>query len=77
MELRAGGDPLDWMLVAMIQWQLGQRAAAEASYARAETAISKGSPILYLDIGALGFRRLHAEAAELLGQVSGHSAIEQ
>jgi tetratricopeptide (TPR) repeat protein len=63
--LRGGGDAIDWVLLAMIHWQLDERAQALEWYARARNAISSGQPILYGDVGVLGFKRLVAEAAEL------------
>jgi tetratricopeptide (TPR) repeat protein len=66
MKLRAGGDPLDWILLAMAQWQLGSHDAAVELYSRAEQAISSATPILYLEMGVLGFQRLRAEATNLL-----------
>jgi hypothetical protein len=65
MELRSGGDAMDWLLAAMVHWQLDERARALELYARAQSAISTGQPILYGDVGVLGFKRLVAEAAEL------------
>ena len=66
MQLRAGGDAMDWLLLAMTQWQLNQRAQAQLSYARAQAAISSRQPILYGELGVLGFHRLLSEAASTL-----------
>lgn len=67
MQLLGGGDALDWLLLAMIHWQLGEYDKASEVYRRAQDAISSGQPILYGDIGVLGFKRLAAEAASLVG----------
>jgi tetratricopeptide (TPR) repeat protein len=65
MELRSAGDAMDWLLAALVHWKLDERAQALEWYARAQNAISLGQPILYGDIGVLGFKRLVAEAADL------------
>jgi hypothetical protein len=58
---------MDWLLLAMIHWQRDERKEALQWYARAQEAISSGQPILYGDIGVLGFKRLVDEAATTLG----------
>jgi tetratricopeptide (TPR) repeat protein len=66
MQLRGGGDAMDWLLMAMIHWQMDKRPEALQWYARAQEAISSGQPILYGDIGVLGYKRLVEEAATTL-----------
>jgi serine/threonine protein kinase/tetratricopeptide (TPR) repeat protein len=66
MQLRGGGDAMDWLLLAMIHWQMDERSQALQWHARAQEAISAGQPILYGDIGVLGCQRLVAEAATTL-----------
>ncbi len=66
MQLRGGGDPMDRLLLALVQWQVGERSRAMQTYSNTLEAISTGEPILYGEIGVLGFRRLLAEAAATL-----------
>jgi serine/threonine protein kinase len=67
MQLRSGGDAIDWLLHAMALWHLDQRSEALHWHTRAQNAIASGQPIWYGDIGVLGFQRLMAEAATALG----------
>jgi hypothetical protein len=69
MHLRSGGDALDWLLLAMIQWQSDQRSRALDSYSRAQRSLSAGAPISYGSVGVQGFNRLLAEAASVMESV--------
>jgi tetratricopeptide (TPR) repeat protein len=64
--LRAGGDAMDWLLLAMIHWQTGERFQAVQDHKRAQEAISSGQPVLIDDIGVLGFKRLMVEGEATL-----------
>jgi serine/threonine protein kinase/tetratricopeptide (TPR) repeat protein len=66
MQLRQGGDAMDWLLLAMINQQSNERSQAQQWHARALEAISSGQPIFYGEIGILGFQRLLAEAGKTL-----------
>jgi tetratricopeptide (TPR) repeat protein len=70
MKLRAGGDAWDWYLLAMTYWQLGQHEKARQWYARAEEANSSSAPVLYDEIGVLGFQHMRREAQTLVGPIS-------
>jgi tetratricopeptide (TPR) repeat protein len=61
MELRAGGDPVDWYFLAMAEWQLGNKDAARDWYKKAVEWMEKN--------GAANEElvRFRAEAAEFLG----------
>jgi serine/threonine protein kinase len=72
MQLRGGGDAMDWLLLAMIHWQSNAHSEALKWYARAQKAISSGQPILYGESGVLGFKRLLAESATILDVASTH-----
>ncbi|MCA9148486.1 MAG: protein kinase [Planctomycetales bacterium] len=66
MQLRSGGDASDWLLLAMIEWQLGQQDQARQTLGRALTAIAEKLPIMYGDLGVLGFGRLLDEATTMV-----------
>ena len=69
MQLRAGGDAIDWTLLAMAHGQLGEREKALKWHRRGEDAIVAKKPALYHDLGVLAFNRLRAEADALLETV--------
>ena len=73
MQLRGGGDAMDWLLLSMVQWQMDDRAGALQTYTRVQDAITAGQPIFYGEIGVLGFNRLLAEATTTLGLVAEHT----
>jgi hypothetical protein len=60
MALSGGGDGLDWLILAMVQWHLGNKEEARRRYDQA-------IPWLEENGTDRTFRRLQAEAAELLG----------
>src|SRR5262249_11049115 len=60
MELRNGGDSLDWFFVAMAHWRLGEKEQAREWYDRAVEWMDKNQP------KNEELRRFRAEAAELL-----------
>jgi eukaryotic-like serine/threonine-protein kinase len=62
MELRNGGDSLDWFFLAMAHWQLGEKDKAREWYDRAVQWMDKNRPT------DEELRRFRAEAAELLKQ---------
>ena len=66
MRLRADGDALDWLLLCMAHWQVGEQEESLRWYRQAEAAIESEQPILYDWVGVLGFRRLRDEAKTLL-----------
>jgi eukaryotic-like serine/threonine-protein kinase len=57
MSRRGGGEPIDWLVFAMAQWQLGDRARAHEWYDKAVESTEKSRAEL---------DRLRSEAAELL-----------
>ena len=61
MELRKGGDSLDWFFLAMADWKLGNKDAARVWYDKALEWMEKNDPANEELI------RFRAEAAELLG----------
>ncbi len=61
MELRKGGDSLDWFFLAMCHAKLGDKDKARAWYDRAVTWMDKNQP------KNEEMRRFRAEAAEVLG----------
>ena len=61
MELRKGGDAVDWFFLAMAHWQLGHKDEARKWYDKAVEWMDKNQP---KNEELLRFR---AEAAELLG----------
>jgi tetratricopeptide (TPR) repeat protein len=61
MELGKGGNGSDWFLLAMACWQLGEREKARAWYDKAVQWIERNKP------KDEELRRLHTEAADLLG----------
>jgi tetratricopeptide (TPR) repeat protein len=61
MELRNGGDGVDWFFLAMTHWKLGDRDEARKWYDKAVAWTDKHQP------GNDELRRFRAEAAELLG----------
>jgi serine/threonine protein kinase/tetratricopeptide (TPR) repeat protein len=61
MELRKGGDSFDWFFLAMANWKIGDREAAQEWYGKAVEWMEKNQP------GHEELRRFRAEAAELMG----------
>ena len=61
MQLRKGGDSLDWFFLAMARWQLGDKERARKWYDQAVQWMEKNNP------KDNELRRFHAEAAALLG----------
>jgi eukaryotic-like serine/threonine-protein kinase len=61
MQLRAGGDPYDWLFLAMAHWQLGHRDHAAKWYAQSLDWMDKDKS------ENEELRRFRAEAAALLG----------
>ena len=68
MDLRQGGDAFDWLLLAMAQWQLGQKNAALEKYAQAQEAIKTRKPLFYEYLGVMAVQRLQQEAEALMGK---------
>ena len=68
MDLRQGGDAFDWLLLAMSQWQLGQKDAALENYAQAQEAIKTNKPLFYEYFGVMAVQRLQQEAEVLMGK---------
>jgi tetratricopeptide (TPR) repeat protein len=68
IDLRQGGDAFDWFLLAMAQWQLGQKGAAQERYAQAQEAIKTGKPLFYEYLGVMAVQRLQREAEMLMGK---------
>jgi tetratricopeptide (TPR) repeat protein len=66
MELRKGGNSLDWFFLAMAHWQLGDKGQARKWYDRAVAWMEKNQP----NDGEL--RRFRAEAGVLLGITEKH-----
>jgi serine/threonine protein kinase/tetratricopeptide (TPR) repeat protein len=60
MELRNGGDGLDWFFLAMANWQLGEKDKARAWYGRSVEWMDKNQP------KNEEVRRFRAEASQLL-----------
>jgi superkiller protein 3 len=60
MELRKGGDSIDWFFLAMAHWKLGEKDKAHAWYDRAVQWMDKNSP------RSEELRRFREEAAGLL-----------
>ena len=60
-ELRTD-DPRDWLFLALNRWRAGEQAKAREAFQRGSRAFSEHVP------GSLEVRRLHQEAAELLGE---------
>jgi eukaryotic-like serine/threonine-protein kinase len=67
MELRKGGDSLDWFFLAMAHWQLGNKDEARRWYDKAVKWMEEHAP------KNVELTRFRAEAAELLG-VRDHQA---
>jgi tetratricopeptide (TPR) repeat protein len=70
MERRSGGDPHDWLFLAMAHWRLGHREEARNWYDKA---------VEWMDASATAtdeLQRFRAEATELLGVRSPQSADE-
>jgi tetratricopeptide (TPR) repeat protein len=61
MELRKGGDSVDWFFLAMARWQLGEKEKAREWYDKAAQWMDKNQPT------DEQLRRFRGEAAELLG----------
>ena len=61
MDLRKGGDAVDWFFLGMAQWQLGAKDEARVSYLRAVEWMDKNKP------QDEELRRFRTEAQELLG----------
>ena len=70
MALRRDGDALDWLLLAMCSAKSGRDEEARRWYVQAEHAIANRTPIVYGEIGVLGFRRIRAEARAILEPAS-------
>ena len=68
MDLRQGGDAFDWFLLAMAQWQLGEKDAALKQYTQAQEAIKTGKPLFYEYLGVMAVQRLQKEAEVLMGK---------
>jgi len=66
--LRSGGDPYDWLLLAMTRWQLGDHQEAKRYYDRSVEWINKFAR------QNQELSRFRAEAARLLG-IAGHSDL--
>ena len=66
MELRQGGDAVDWFLLAMAHWQLGRKDVAVDRYTQAQEAISTGQPLFYEYLGVMATERLQREAEMLM-----------
>jgi Flp pilus assembly protein TadD len=62
--LRDGGDVVDWLFLAMTQWQLGRHDEARRRYERAARWLQKNSKAPIVTPQVLAFR---AEAEEVLG----------
>jgi uncharacterized protein HemY len=60
IDLGHGDESLDWLFLAMAQWQMGRKEQARASFGRALRGRSQSEPT--------EVRRFRAEAAVLLGQ---------
>ena len=58
MDLRQGGDAFDWLLLAMAQWQLGQKDAALEKYSQAQEAIKTSKSLFYEYLGVMAVQRL-------------------
>ncbi len=71
MELRKGGDSLDWFILAMAHWQLGGKEEARKWYDRAVEWMEKNQP----NHGEL--RCFRAEAGVLLGITEKHQETEK
>ena len=61
MQLRAGGDTADWLLLAMAHWHKGEKDQARQWYDKAVTAMDKNQS------QGEEPRRFRVEAAALLG----------
>jgi tetratricopeptide (TPR) repeat protein len=77
MHLRSGGDALDWLLLAMIHSQMEEHTEAHQWLTHAEEAIATRQPILFGDIGVLGFKRLAAEAAKTCDLAASQSSTQR
>jgi uncharacterized protein HemY len=62
MRLRGGGDPYDWLFIAMVRHCQGQRDAARQWYDRALAWLKANPPRPREELG-----RIHAEASGILG----------
>ena len=61
MQLRNGGEPMDWLFLAMAHWQLGDKDAARKLFDRSVLQIKKNDP------PPAELVRFRDEASELLG----------
>ena len=77
MDLRQGGDAFDWLLLAMSQWQLGQKDAALEKYSQAQEAIKTGKPLFYEYLGVMAVQRLQQEAEVLMGKQNEHAQQQE
>jgi eukaryotic-like serine/threonine-protein kinase len=62
MELRQGGDSVDWFFLAMAHWKLGNKEEARQWYEKAVQWMVEKNP------KNEELRRFRAEAAEILGE---------
>jgi WD40 repeat protein len=69
MELRQGGDALDWFFLAMAHWRLGERDQARRWYEQAVRWMDKKKPL------DEELRRFREEASALLG-IKGQAPVE-
>jgi tetratricopeptide (TPR) repeat protein len=66
IDLRSGGDALDWLLLAVVQHKSGRHDEAADSFAKAQELLRARASIYYGWIGALGYQRIRAEVESLL-----------
>jgi eukaryotic-like serine/threonine-protein kinase len=66
MQLRGGGDAIDWLLLAAVLRGAGRQEEAETFLARAENAIEERMPIYYGEISVLVLQRLREEVRRIV-----------
>ena len=73
-ELTEGGDAIDWLLLAMAHWQLGNQSEAIQWYERAADAIEQKRPLSLQNFShPFHLRDLRDEAATLMETAAGES----
>ena len=70
MDLREGGDAFDWLLLAMAQWQLGQKEKARRKVHPGQGGNQAGKPLFYEYLGVMAVQRLQNEAEMLMGEAN-------
>jgi len=64
MELRSGGDALDWLLLSAAQHK-SSRVDNSPELLGAQDSITRRAPIFYCRVGVLGYQRIHDEVQSM------------